>query len=245
MYSMSSNTLFFVTQLFTLVCANSTRFNALLFNKRKTIILLIALAMPAITSAATGGTLSTAQARPSIMVLGDSLSAAHGIDSDQGWVTLLEQYLAQHDEHKHYRVINASIGGETTGGALSRLPKLLTQYQPSIVIIELGGNDGLRGFPIATVRNNLEQLVTLSQAANARVLLTGMHIPPNYGPRYTQMFYASYGLIAQKYQVSLVPFLLEEVAIYPQLMQTDGIHPTAQAQPRILQNVLPHLKALL
>ncbi|MEE8059982.1 MAG: arylesterase [Pseudomonadales bacterium] len=181
----------------------------------------------------------------SILVLGDSLSAAHGIAREDGWVVLLEQHLKQHHDNKNLQVINASISGETTAGGLSRLPKLLTQYQPSIVIIELGANDGLRGFPIKTFRDNLDQLVSLPQTANAKVLLTGMHIPPNYGPRYTQMFYASYGIIAQKYQIPLLPFLLEDIAIYPELMQQDGLHPTAQAQPQILQNVLAHLKEIL
>ncbi len=212
------------------------------FSRHVPLLLLLVLSLSPITQAAAN---DAPHITPSIMVLGDSISAAHGIARDKGWVKLLEKYLTQHSDHKHYQLINASIGGETSGGALSRLPKLLTQYQPSVVIIELGGNDGLRGYPIKTFRSNLDQLVSLSKAANAKVLLAGMHIPPNYGPRYTKMFYASYGLTAQKFQVPLVPFLLENIAIDPKLMQKDGIHPTAQAQPQILQNVLPYLKGLL
>ncbi|MEH6557083.1 MAG: arylesterase [Oceanicoccus sp.] len=180
-----------------------------------------------------------------IIILGDSISAAYGISLEQGWVSLLSQYLEKHYHQKNYHVINASISGETTDGALSRLPKLLAQYQPTIVIIELGGNDGLRGYPIPNFRNNLGQMVSLVKDTNAKVLLTGMQIPPNYGSRYTQMFYESYGIIAHKYQIPLVSFLLDEIAIYPELMQRDGIHPKASAQSKILQNVLPELKEIL
>jgi acyl-CoA thioesterase-1 len=181
----------------------------------------------------------------SILVLGDSISAAYGISREQSWVNLLDIYLKQHFNNQKYTIINASISGETTGGALTRLPKLLSQHKPNVVIIELGGNDGLRGYPIKNFRANLDQLVELSRQAKAEVLVTGMRIPPNYGPRYTQMFYDSYGIIAQKYSVSRVPFLLEEIALQPQLMQKDGIHPTAEAQSQILQNVLPYLKEIL
>ena len=181
----------------------------------------------------------------SIIVLGDSISAAYGISREQGWVSLLSQYLKENHHKSNYQVINASISGETTDGALSRLPTLLAQYQPSIVIIELGGNDGLRGYPIVNFRNNLDQLVNLVKVNNAQVLLTGMQIPPNYGTRYTKMFYESYGIIAHKYQIPLVSFLLDEIAIYPELMQRDGIHPKASAQLQILQNVLPQLKEIL
>lgn len=189
---------------------------------------------------------SVANTNPgSILILGDSISAAYGISRRQGWVALLDEYLKKHYANNSYQVINASISGETSGGALSRLPQLLEQHNPHIVIIELGGNDGLRGFPINTFRNNLENLVKLVQDNNSIALITGMRIPPNYGPRYTQMFYDSYGIIAQKYQLPRVSFLLEDIAQYPELMQKDGIHPTAEAQRKILQNVLPHLKTLL
>ncbi len=181
----------------------------------------------------------------SIMVLGDSISAAFGIAREDGWVHLLDQHFINDHPEADYEVINASISGETTGGGLSRLPKLLANHQPNIVIIELGGNDGLRGYPIKTLRGNLDQLVSLSKQANAKVLVVGMQIPPNYGPRYTQQFYDSFGKIAQKYDAELLPFLLEDIALIPALMQKDGIHPTAVAQPLILRNVLPHLKELL
>jgi acyl-CoA thioesterase-1 len=179
-----------------------------------------------------------------ILVLGDSISAAYGMPSNQGWVALLNEYLLQHSDVSHL-LVNASISGETTAGALKRLPKLLSKHQPHIVIIELGGNDGLRGFPILTLRKNLSQLITLSQTSNAKVLLTEMRIPPNYGPRYTQQFFNSYALLSEKYDITLVPFLLSDIATNPKLMQEDGIHPTAQAQQKILVNLLPYLQQLL
>lgn len=181
---------------------------------------------------------------PGILVLGDSLSAAYGIDTREGWVTLLDQHLQSH-ANSAYQVINASISGETTGGGLARLPALLNKYQPEIVILELGGNDGLRGFPIARLRQNLEQMIKLSQQSGARVLLLGMRIPPNYGTRYTQQFYDTYSDLAQQYDVALVPFFLDKVATKPSLMQADGIHPKAEAQALMLGNVLPVLKEML
>ena len=185
----------------------------------------------------------TRAAESNILILGDSISAAYGVETQKGWVQLLQKQLSQ--DKKHYQVINASISGETTAGGLKRLPQLLEKYSPSIVVIELGGNDGLRGFPIAQFRSNLKQLIQLSQGANAKVLLAGMRIPPNYGKRYTQMFYDSYQLSAEQYSVSVIPFLLEGIATSPDLMQPDRIHPNTQAQALILQNVMPHLKELL
>lgn len=190
-------------------------------------------------------TASAAQPQHAIMVLGDSISAGYGIPPEQGWVDLLQQHYQHSATQREVQVINASISGETTGGALNRLPALLEQHQPSIVIIELGGNDGLRGYPIDTFRQHLTELVKLSQSASAKVLLAGMHIPPNYGPRYAGQFHDSYALIANTYQTALLPFLLEGVATQAELMQADGIHPTSSAQPRILQNVLPYLNLLL
>lgn len=181
----------------------------------------------------------------SILILGDSLSAAYGIKREDGWVNLLDQHLKQHYSNQQYPIINASISGETTGGALRRLPQLLAQHQPAIVIIELGGNDGLRGHPINILRQSLQQLVELSLQSNATVLLAGMKIPPNYGLRYTQQFYDSYQQIAQQFDIQLVPFLLAGIALKPELIQSDGIHPTAAAQPQLLKNVLPSLKVLL
>ena len=178
-----------------------------------------------------------------VLVLGDSLSAAFGIERQAGWVSLLEDHLLQHSPS--WQVVNASISGETTGGGLARLPQLLEQHHPAVVVIELGGNDGLRGFPIGTIRDNLDRMVSLSTEAGAEVLLVGMRIPPNYGSRYTTQFHDSFHEVAQQHDVPLLPFLLDGVATRAELMQQDGIHPRAEAQPLILQNVLPHLKRLL
>jgi acyl-CoA thioesterase-1 len=174
-----------------------------------------------------------------VLVLGDSISAAYGIQRELGWVALLQQKLPEHT------VINASISGETTEGGRSRLPALLAKHQPDIVIVELGGNDGLRGFQIRRIRDNLDQLVALSQDAGAEVLLAAMKIPPNYGPRYTAEFYESFELTAKRFDIPLAPFILAGVATRPELMQGDGIHPTAEAQHQLLDNIWPHLQPLL
>ena len=178
-----------------------------------------------------------------IVVLGDSLSAGYGIKVQEGWVNLLAQRLAS--EGYGYKVVNASVSGETTQGGLARLPRQLSLNKPDIVILELGGNDGLRGLPLATSRQNLQKSIELASAAKARVLLVGMLIPPNYGPRYGQEFRDMFGTLAKQYSVPLVPFLLDEVALKDGLMQADGIHPNTQGQPRMLENVWPHLKPLL
>jgi acyl-CoA thioesterase-1 len=187
-----------------------------------------------------------AQARaepPAILVLGDSLSAAYGIRLEQGWVSLLAGRLKA--SGYGYRVVNASSSGETTGGALARLPRALELHRPAVVIIELGGNDGLRGLPIAQVRSNLESLVELSRKAGARVMLVGMRIPPNYGPTYTTDFHRVFGEVAARLKVPLVPFFLDGIALDDDLMQEDGLHPTAAAQPRMLDQVWPVLTPLL
>ncbi|AOU97875.1 arylesterase [Acidihalobacter yilgarnensis] len=191
---------------------------------------------------ATGPAAAAAKA-PIILILGDSLSAAHGIPVDAGWVHLLAARLFQ--EGYPDRVVNASIGGDTTAGGLARLPAELARYHPSLVVIELGGNDGLRGTPIATFRAQLEQLVATAQRGGARVLLLGVRMPPNYGPAYTQMFHRVYEAVARQTHTPLVPFLLKGVATDPALMQADGIHPTAAAQPQLLDNVWPSLRPLL
>jgi acyl-CoA thioesterase-1 len=170
-----------------------------------------------------------------ILVMGDSISAAYGIQRTDGWVALLQERLDQHAPDFH--VINASISGETTGGGLARLPKTLDAHTPEIVIIELGGNDALRGYPIDRIRENLARMIDVSRATGARVLLMGMNIPPNYGPRYTKAFHDIYHELAEQKAVKLVPFLLEGVALERELMQGDGIHPKAEAQPRLLDNV--------
>ena len=178
-----------------------------------------------------------------LLILGDSISAAYGIRREKGWVALLEQKLTQ--EQESYEVINASISGETTGGALARLPGLLKQYKPAIVVIELGGNDGLRGFPIKVLRQNLTALSQQAKEAGAQVLLLGMQLPPNYGKRYTQLFKESFVIVAEQQQVVLMPFLLEGIATKGTYMQSDGIHPTESAQPLMLALVMPYLEKLL
>lgn len=181
-------------------------------------------------------------AQPTVLVVGDSLSAGYGIDVTQGWVSLLQKELT---EKKAAKVINASVSGETTSGGLTRLPALLENHKPQIVIIELGGNDGLRGQPVKIIQQNLQTMISKSQEAGAKVLLVGMQIPSNYGPRYTKEFREIYSSLAEKNKTALVTFLLEGVAMHADLIQRDGIHPTAEAQPIILKNVLPVLVPML
>jgi acyl-CoA thioesterase-1 len=180
---------------------------------------------------------------PTVLVLGDSLSAAYGIRVEQGWVSLLQERLTA--SGYGYRVVNASASGETTGGALARLPRALEKQHPAVVIIELGGNDGLRGLPIKDVRSNFESLIRRSRQAGAKVLLIGMRIPPNYGPAYTLSFHEMYGAVASKERVPLVPFFLDGIALDDSLMQEDGLHPNAAAQPKLLDQVWPKLVPLL
>ena len=188
--------------------------------------------------------LSPHAASRNIVVLGDSISAAYGINRNEGWVTLLERKLAD-EGYTDYKVINASISGNTTGDGLSRLPSLLSEYQPAIVLIELGGNDGLRGYPISLMENNLLSIINISKKIGSKILLAGIEIPPNYGDRYTQAFRKAYTSVAKQSGVSLLPFILEGIATNPQLMQEDGIHPTAEAQAILLNNVWPYLQKLL
>jgi acyl-CoA thioesterase-1 len=176
-------------------------------------------------------------------VFGDSISAGFGINPERGWAALLQSKLKS--EGYGEQVINASVSGETTEGGLARLPRALALHHPGIVIIELGGNDGLRALPVDQMRANLAQMAALCTAAGARVLLLGMQIPPNYGPEYTQQFRSSYGSVAREKNLPLVPFLLNGVALNPQLMQADGIHPNELGQPKLLDNVWPALKPLL
>ena len=178
-----------------------------------------------------------------VLVVGDSISAALGVDTRQGWVALLHKRL-QEGGFEH-RVVNASISGDTSSGGAARLPALLAQHQPELVIIELGGNDGLRGQPLVQLQQNLARMIDASRAAEAKVLLLGMRLPPNYGQRYTQAFAQVYADLAAGKQVALVPFLLEGVGGVPGMMQADGIHPTAAAQPIMLENVWPTLEPLL
>jgi acyl-CoA thioesterase-1 len=178
-----------------------------------------------------------------ILVFGDSLSAAHGLRPEQGWVALLGQRLES--QGYGYQAVNASVSGETSGGGAERLPRALQLHHPQIVILELGANDGLRGLPVTGTRENLAHMVQLSQAAGARVLLIGIRIPPNYGPRYTEEFDRVFPELAAQYHLSLVPFLLQSVALNPALMQEDGLHPNAQGQPLLLDTVWPYLHPML
>lgn len=178
-----------------------------------------------------------------VLVLGDSISAGYGIEQELGWVNLLNERLLR--QTTVYQVKNLSISGETTIGGLTRLPQALERYQPDIVIIELGGNDGLRGYPISKIRSNLNKLVVTSLQADARVLLVGMMLPPNYGKRYADAFYRTFSEIAATHNVPLLPFLLDGIAANTALMQRDGIHPKAEAQPMILDNIWPKLADLL
>jgi acyl-CoA thioesterase I len=178
-----------------------------------------------------------------ILVFGDSLSAAYGIRPEQGWVALLEQRLQA--QGYGYQIVNASVSGETSSGGLQRLPRALQLHHPALVILELGANDALRGLPLSGTRENLATMVQLSQSAGARVLLVGLRIPPNYGPRYTQEFANIFPGLANQYHLPLVPFLLEKVALDPERMQADGLHPNAQGQPPILDTLWPYLKPLL
>lgn len=182
--------------------------------------------------------------RAAVLVVGDSLSAAHNIPAASGWVNLLQQRVKQQIKAPP-AIINASISGETTAGALTRLPGLLEKHRPSVVVIELGGNDALRGLTPAQLQGNLEKMIVASQKAGAKVLLLGIDVPPNYGPAYRQRLRQTYAALAKQYDVPLLPFLLEGVALKPNLMQADGLHPTAAAQPQVLDNVWPLLKPLL
>lgn len=178
-----------------------------------------------------------------MLVLGDSLSAAHGIAGGSGWVNLLEQRIS--DREPPWEVHNASVGGETTAGGRTRLPELLEQLQPDLVIVELGGNDGLRGLSLRAMRENLGAMLQAIEMAGASALLVGIEIPPNYGPVYTERFRAVFHDLASHHDVALLPFLLEGVALDPGMMLDDGIHPSAAAQPRILENVWAVLEPLL
>lgn len=181
---------------------------------------------------------------PVILVFGDSISAGYGLAHvEQGWVELLKMRLK--DEGYGYQVINASVSGETTAGGLARLPRALELHHPKILVLELGGNDGLRALPIAQMRANLAHMVDLASAAGAQVLLLGMRMPPNYGAEYTEQFSASFSELARDKKLQLVPFLLNDIALSANLMQDDNIHPNPLGQPILLQNVWPALKPLL
>ncbi|MGL3044288.1 arylesterase [Acinetobacter pecorum] len=179
-----------------------------------------------------------------IMILGDSLSAGYGIQPQQGWVNLLQKRLEQQYPKQH-KVVNASVSGETTSGALARLPKLLQTHRPDLVVIELGGNDGLRGQPPQMIQKNLASLIQQSQKAKAKVIVFGMKMPPNYGQAYSKAFENNYKVVSQQYKVKLLPFFLAGVAGNKTLMQKDLVHPNAKAQTILLNNAYPYIKGAL
>ena len=207
------------------------------------VLCTVTLNTPALGAVMRAGRPAHDGARPVLLVLGDSLSAEYGLQRGQGWVQLLSNRLQQ--SGSNYTVVNASISGDTTSGGRSRLPALLKQHRPSIVVIELGGNDGLRGLPVARMQENLTAMVRASQAAGARVVVAGIQIPPNYGREYTERFYAAFSNVSKQHKTSLVPFLLEGFADSSDFFQADRIHPSAQAQARILQTVWPVLEPLI
>ena len=188
-------------------------------------------------------TSSFAVAAPRILVMGDSLSAAYGLPQQAGWVTLLKSRLTE--KKFPHEVANASISGETTSGGLRRIDALLDQYQPTIVILELGANDGLRGLSVEETRANLDKIISASKRRRAQVLLIGMRLPPNYGPAYTEPFHALFGDLARRHKIQQVPFFLDTIAGKREYFQADGLHPTAQAQPLILDTVWPALQSML
>jgi acyl-CoA thioesterase-1 len=203
--------------------------------ERLKVLLLVTLAVLFVSAGA-----SAAQ---TIVVVGDSLSSGYGLNAGQSWVAMLRERLAS--EAYGYDVVNASIAGDTSAGGLARLPRLLAEHSPKVVVIELGGNDGLRGQPVDTLRSNLAKMIELSQQRGARVLLAGMQIPPNLGPAYTQAFAAVYPELSMRYHVALVHFLLAGVALHPELMQSDGIHANAEGQKIVFENVWRVLPAVL
>lgn len=205
-----------------------------------------ATAATAATSAATASTAKASAANSAsktVLVLGDSLSAEYGINRGAGWVPLLEKRLTSNGNKAS--IVNASISGETTSGGRTRLASLLNKHKPDVLILELGANDGLRGLPIEATEANLRAMIAEAKKINSKILLVGMQIPPNYGGDYTRRFASMYPKIARETKVALVPFLFEGLGDQPQLFQSDRIHPTAEAQPIMLDNVWPHLKPLL
>lgn len=208
----------------------------------KRFLIVCALFMVATSATAQSAAGKAPADGPVWLVLGDSLSAAYGIPQSRGWVALLQQRL--NDRGYRARVVNASVSGETTSGGLARLPGLLKQHQPAVVLIELGGNDGLRALPVARLQDNLERIATLAQQAGARPVIFEMTLPPNYGADYVQQFSESFAKAAKRHNATLVPFLLTPIATDASAFQDDGIHPTASAQPKILDAVWPHLEPL-
>ncbi len=187
--------------------------------------------------------MSNAVSASTLLVMGDSLSAAHNLRPELGWVSLLENQLSE--SHPEITIVNASVSGETTQGGLARFKQLLSEHKPSWVILELGANDALRGYPLTQTKQNLESMIEQAHKADAKVLLVGNQIPQNYGKRYTEMFFNLYKELAEQYQLAYVPFMLKGVALDKALMQADGLHPNKEGQPVVLQNIKPALLPLL
>lgn len=202
-----------------------------------------ALATPASQAAATDSSVGTNTRAPGILVFGDSLSAGYGVPVGHDWVSLLAHKIGQ--QGYDFDVVNASVTGETSAGGLARLPRALQLHHPRILVLELGANDGLRGLPVARTQANLDRMIALAQSQGMQVLLLGIRLPPNYGPRYTSEFFMMYGQLAQTRHVALVPWLMARVALNPQLMQDDGLHPNESGQPLLLATVWPVLQPLL
>ncbi|MGN6312681.1 MAG: arylesterase [Rhodanobacteraceae bacterium] len=202
---------------------------------RRCLVLLLLICAPAAMAASSSP--------KTILLLGDSLSAAHNIPLEAGWPTLLQARLTQ--MRPEYKLVNASISGETTSAGLARLPALLKQYHPAVVVLELGANDGLRGLSLAEIRQNLAAMVKQCDESGAKVLLLGIELPVNYGPQYRDGLRKIYAQLAEEDHAALTPFLLQGIALDPGLMQEDGLHPTAAAQPKVLGNVWPALDKLL
>jgi len=203
-----------------------------MFKNAFKVLLLIVILLPA----------AHATANHKILLLGDSLSASYGMTQNEGWVTLLNQALAK--QNAPYNIINASISGETTAGGLSRLPGILAKQSIDALIIELGGNDGLRGFPPKLIKNNLAQMVDLAHAQNIPVYVMNIRIPPNYGPRYSKMFTDVFTQVGSEKDITVLPFFMEQIAVDPSLMQNDGIHPNRTAQPKIADIMSKQLAAI-
>ena len=214
-----------LTVLLTFLTTNALSLSSDVFDMKKLFFCFIVLLNPIITNAKTSN----------ILIFGDSLSAGYGIDIDQAWPTLLQQRLTS--KNLDYRIINASISGETTEGGVARIENILNKYTPKVIILELGGNDGLRGFPHQRIKNNLDKIIKTSVTKGTSLLLLGIKIPPNYGPRYTRGFEKIYLDLAQENNVPLIEFFMENVALNKKLMQDDGIHPNELAQPILLQNI--------
>ena len=217
------------------------RRNFLIRSALASLAALLACLAPGVSWSATAA--DNGGSGPVVLVVGDSLSAEYGLARGAGWVQLLADRLRA--SGSDYRVVNASISGETTSGGLSRLPALLKAQQPKVVVLELGANDGLRGLPVKLMKDNLAAMIRQSRAAGAQVLLIGIRVPPNYGREYSERFSSTYAALAREFKVAFVPFLLEGFADSLELFQPDRIHPTAEAQPRILDTVWPSLRPLL